>query len=157
VNEQNRAQQSGFTGVITKPIVMEDVKAIISRGLNLDTSCKYFEERDGVLALKLPFLFTPDAAAEIMNHLETKILEAVDSGLEGIVIDLSELKHVDAGVINLAVNAIQLSRELTLEHRIIGSELVCQECRNFEETKDWKFVNSFAEALEALKAPAAEP
>jgi hypothetical protein len=34
--------------------------------------------------------------------------------------------------------------------RIIGSEAVTQECKNYEETKDWRFMNTFEEATSAL-------
>ena len=149
-DDQTRAQQSGFTGIITKPIDFEDLKGKISRALHLDTSHKYFQQREGVLVLKLPANFSPGVANEVNTHLRAKVSEAVDAGLDKMVIDMSQLKTSDVNVIKLGLGAIQLCNELSLKQRIIGSESVSSECKNYEETKDWRFVNSFEEALAAL-------
>jgi two-component system cell cycle response regulator len=60
--EQLRAQQVGFTGVVTKPLDPDELKSKICRSLNLDTSYKYFQQRDGVLVLSLPATLTPNVA-----------------------------------------------------------------------------------------------
>lgn len=153
-DEQSRAQQSGFTGLVTKPIDFDDLKGKIARSLNLDTSYKYFEVREGVLVLKFPGQFTPNAANEISLHLRTKVSEAVDAGIDKLVIDMSQLKSADVNLIRLGLNAMQLCHELSLKQRIVGSEAVCIECKNYEETKDWAFVGTFEEALTALNGTA---
>lgn len=149
-DEQTRAQQAGFTGIVTKPIDFDDLKGKMARALNLDTSYRYFEQRDGVLVLKFPGQFTPSAANEISIHLRTKVSEAVDAGIDKLVVDMSALKNADVNLIRLGLTAMQLCNELSLKQRIVGSEAVCNECRNYEETKDWAFVTSFEEALTAL-------
>lgn len=150
VEEQARAQQAGFTGIITKPIDFEDLRGKVARALHLDTSYKYFEQRSGVLVLKLPAQFNPNVANEVSVHLRNKVSEAVDSGLGKMVVDLSQLKSADVNLVKLGLSAIQLCQELSLKQRLIGSEAVCAECKNYEETKDWRFVSSFEEALAAL-------
>ncbi len=151
VDEQTRAQQAGFTGVITKPIDFEELKSKIARALHLDTSYKYFEQRDGILVLKLPANFTTNVANEVTLHLRNKVAEAVDSGLDRMVVDLSQLKSADVSVIKLGLTAMQLCTDLSLKHRVIGSDAVSKECRNYEESKDWHFVTSFEEAVAAFK------
>jgi two-component system cell cycle response regulator len=151
LEEQARAQQAGFTGIITKPIDFDDLKGKISRALHLDTSYKYFEQRDGVLILKVPANVNPAVSNEIVTHLRTKVSEAVDSGIDKMVIDLGQLKIADVNIIKLGLSAIQLCQELSLKHRIIGSEAVCLECKNYEETKDWRFVSSFEQAVTTFK------
>ena len=150
VDEQTRAQQAGFTGIVTKPIDLEDLKGKIARALHLDTSYKYFQQRDGVLVLVFPTVFNPATANEISTHLRGKVSEAVDAGLGRMVVDLSQLKTGDLNVIKLCLGVIQLCDELSLKQRIIGSDQVCREFKNYEETKDWRFVNSFEQALTAL-------
>ena len=154
-DEQARAQQAGFTGIITKPIDFEDLKGKVARALHLDTSYKYFEQRSGVLVLKLPAQFSPNIANEVSLHLRNKVSEAVDAGLGKLVVDLSQLKSADVNLVKLGLSVIQLCQELSLKQRLIGSEAVCQECKNYEETKDWRFVGSFEEALAALDETAA--
>lgn len=153
--EQARAQQVGFTGVITKPIDFEDVKIKITRSLGLDTSYKYFNQTDGVLMLKLPGAFTPSVANDIMLHLREQVTNAVDSGFDRVVIDMSELKSADITLIKLGLTFLQLCSELGLKSAMIGSEAVSNECKNYEETKDWRFVTSIEEALSSLSTKAA--
>lgn len=154
-DEQLRAQQVGFTGVITKPLDPDELKTKICRALNLDTSYKYFQQRDGVLALVLPSNLTPNVANEISLQLRPKVAEAVDSGLGKMVIDMSQLKVADVNLIKLGIATIQLCNELSLKQRLVGSMLVQQECRNYEETKDWVFAPSFEDAVNALNEPLA--
>lgn len=149
--EQTRAQQTGFTAVITKPIDFDELKSKIARALHLDTSYKYFEQRDGILVLKLPAQFTPNVATEVSVHLRTKVAEAVDSGLDRMVLDVSQLKTADVSVIKLGLSAIQLCHDLSLKHRVIGSEVISKECKNYEESKDWHFVSSFEDAVAGFK------
>jgi two-component system cell cycle response regulator len=149
--EQARAQQAGFSAVITKPIDFEDLKSKVARALHLDTSYKYFEHRDGIVVLKLPALFTPSVANEVTLHLRNKVAEAVDSGLDRLVLDLSQLKTADVSVIKLGLTAMQMCMDLSLKHRVIGSDIVSKECKNYEESKDWRFVSSFEEAVAAFK------
>lgn len=152
--EQARAQQSGFQAIITKPIDPEDLKMKIGRALGLDTSYRYFQHHEGVLLLTVPAQFTPTVANDVSMHLRAKVAEAVDSGLDKVILDFSQVKKADVNVIKLGLHTAQLCSELSLKQRIIGSDAVCLECRNYEETKDWKFESSFEEALAALNGGA---
>ena len=150
VEEQARAQQVGFSGIITKPIDFEDVKLKLTRALGLDTSYKYFSQKDGVLVLQLPPTFNPTVASDILLHLRNQVTGAVDAGLDKLVIDMSPLKTADITLIKLGLSSLQLCSELAVKSALIGSEAVTKECKNYEETKDWRFVTSHAEALSVL-------
>lgn len=154
VEDQARASQAGFTGIITKPIDFDELKGKIARALHLDTSYKYFCQRDGILVLTLPAGFNPAIGNEISAHLRAKVSEGVDAGLDKLVIDLSELKTSDINVVKLCLSAIELSQELSLKQRVIGSDAVVSECKNYEEAKDWRFVSSFEKAVASFREPA---
>ena len=81
--------------------------------------------------------------------------EAMDSGLDKVVLDLSQLKSADIHLVRLGLNAIQLCQELAIRHTLIGSQAVASECRNYGETKDWRFVSTFEEALSLLNGKSA--
>jgi two-component system cell cycle response regulator len=148
--EQARAQQLGFTGLVTKPIDSADLQIKIIRVLNLDTSHKYFQRRDNLLVLTLPASFNQLVANDIFIHLRQKLCEAVDAGLTRLVLDMSQLKAADVILIKLGLQVIQFCAELDMRYILIGAEAVCRECKNYEETKDWQFINSFQEALAML-------
>ena len=148
--EQMRAQQLGFSGIVTKPIDFTDLQSKISRALNLDTSYRYFQQRDGILLLLLPSSFNQSIASDVTLHLRPKVNEAVDSGLHRLVLDMSELRTADVTLIRLGIDVIQACTELDVDYALVGSEAVCRECKNYAETKDWQFNDSLSEALEAL-------
>lgn len=150
VDEQSRAQQVGFNALITKPIDFEDLKAKIARSLNLDTSYKYFQTRDGLLWIRLPSNFGSTVANEVSGHLRAKVSEAVDAGLGKVIFDVGALKTADVSLIKLGLEVMQFCQEMSLRLRMVGTGAVAQECRKYEETKDWSFLPSFEEALAAL-------
>ncbi len=145
--EQQRAQQMGFSGVITKPIDIEELKSKVTRALSLDTSYRYFVSQDGVLVLKLPPNFSPLVANDITLNLRTKVTEGVDAGLGRLLMDMSRLTNADVNLIKLGITVTSLCQELSVRLTMIGSQAVCAECKNYEETKDWQFAGSYEEAL----------
>lgn len=140
----------GFTAVITKPIDVDDLKAKLARALNLDTSYRYFVQQDGVLLLKLPSNFNPHVANDITVNLRVKVTESVDAGLGKLLMDMSHLTSADVNLIRLGITVTSLCQELGVKLTMIGSQAVSAECRNYEETKDWQFVNSYEEGLSQL-------
>ncbi|MGA2864162.1 MAG: response regulator [Verrucomicrobiota bacterium] len=148
--EQTRAQQLGFTGLVTKPIDSADLQLKITRALSLDTSHNYFQRRDHLLVLTLPANFNQLVANDICLHLRPKVCEAVDAGLSRLVLDLSQLKAADATLIKLGLQVIQLCAGLGIRYGLVGSAALGQECKNHEETRDWQFSSSFEEALAVL-------
>jgi two-component system cell cycle response regulator len=153
--EQQRAQQMGFNGIITKPIDPEDLKVKITRALSLDTSYRYFVTQDGVLLLKLPPNFNPFVANDITLNLRSKVTEGVDSGLGRLLMDMSRMTNADVNLVKLGINVTSLCQELGVRLTMIGSEAVCAECKNYEETKDWQFAGSYEEALSLLTGKSA--
>jgi two-component system cell cycle response regulator len=154
-DEQARAKEVGFTGLVTKPVESADLQHKITRALNLDTSHKYFQRRENLVVLTLPADFNSAVANDISLHLRPKVCEAVNAGFKRLVIDLSQLKAADVTLIKLGLQVIQLCAELGIRYGMIGSQAVCHECRNYEETKDWQFSRSFEEALAALNGKTA--
>jgi two-component system cell cycle response regulator len=150
VEDQARAQQVGFNGIITKPIDFNEVKAKISRTLNLDSSYKYFEQRGGALVLNFPANFGPSVANDMSSHLAEKVTEAVDSGLDRLVLDLSQVKTVDITLIELGLSVMKYTQDLSMRTGAVGEPATIDACRNYEETRDWLFANSLEDVIQAM-------
>ena len=157
IDEQARAQQMGFNGMITKPIDLDDVQLKITRALNLDTSHKYLQTRESALVLVLPENFGPVVASNVSLHLRHKVCEAVDAGLNRLVVDMGQLKNADVTLVKLVISVIAICTELDLSYRLIGSQAVSGECKNYEETKDWQFTSSFEEAIASFEGKTPAP
>ena len=150
VDDQARAQQVGFTGIVTKPIDFADLKMKITRVLGLDASYKYYEQKSGALVVNYPWNYSQSIANDMAAHLQEKVTEAVDAGLDKLVVDLSQLKSVDMPLIEQVLNVMKYAAELSLKSGVVGSEEVRQACTNFEETKAWLLATSLEEILKLM-------
>jgi two-component system cell cycle response regulator len=149
--EQSRAQQTGFAGVITKPIDPAELKSKVCRTLSLETSYKYFQQRDGILALVLPKDFHPGVAQEVSAHLQGELVGIVDAGGDKLIIDLNSVETAGLPVVELVLNAIDVASKLSLRCAVMGSEAIKTQCRSFAETQSWLFAGTFEQALALLK------
>ncbi|MGP8199098.1 MAG: response regulator [Limisphaerales bacterium] len=150
--DQARAEQAGFAGVITKPIDPAELKSKVARALALETSYKYFQQRDGVLALVLPKDFHPGVAKEVLTHLEGYLISTVDAGGDKLIIDLNSMETVGLPVIELALSVIQAAGKLSLRCAMVGSEVIKSQCHSkVQETQTWLFGGTFEQALALLK------
>jgi two-component system cell cycle response regulator len=151
LEDQTRAQQTGFSSVVTKPIDPEDLKAKISRALKLETSYKYFQQRDGWLALTLPKDMHAEVIQDVSKRLDEQLAATVDAGGSRVLIDLTQLEAATLPTVELVLNAIQSCSKLSLKYAIVGTETITQQCRGYEETQACVFASGTDEALELLK------
>ncbi|HEY9248896.1 MAG TPA: response regulator [Rariglobus sp.] len=152
-----QAQQVGFSSIVTKPIEVQDLESKIAKAMNLDTSERYFATEDNILIMRLPENTTPSVVNEVSNYLKPKTADAVDSGIFRAVVDLHELKRFDMTVIKLLFSTMQVFRELALQYVLVGNAQIVLECKGFEDTKGWQFVDSMAEAKTHLCKGSAAP
>lgn len=141
-----QAQQVGFSSIITKPIEVQELEAKIAKAMNLDTSERYFSTEDNILIMRLPENTTPVVVNEVTHYLKAKTAEAVDSGIFRAVVDLHALQRFDMTVIKLVFSTMQVFRELALQYVLVGNPQIVTECKGFEDTKGWHFVDSLADA-----------
>jgi len=149
--EQARAKEWGFSGMVTKPVDSGDLQLKIARALSLDASLRYFQRRDGLLVLLLPANFNQLAHDVISTHLREKVHEAVNAGLDGLVLELSQLKVMNTKLMRLGQQVTELCAELRLPCALAIPEALYLECRNHPETEDWWFSSSFEQAAAALR------
>lgn len=149
--ELARAQQTGFASVITKPIDPAELKTKVSRTLKLQTSYKYFQQRNGVLALMLPKDFHPGVAQEVSTHLDSQLAGTVDAGGNKMIIDLLAVEAASLPVIELAISAIQAATKLSMCFAVVGSAAIKGQFRSCEETQSCVFAESFEQALALLR------
>jgi CheY-like chemotaxis protein len=149
--DQTKAVQAGMAGVINKPIDAADLKGKVCRVLALETSYRYFQQRDGTLALILPKDFTSGVAQDVSTHLEGQLTGTVDAGGDKLVIDLNAVETASLAVIELVLSAIQSATKLSLRCAVVASEAIKKQCNNYEESQSWQFAGTFEQAIELLK------
>lgn len=118
--------------------------------MNLDTSQRYFTTDQDVFVLKMPEIASQSSVNEMLTYLKPKMAEAVDAGICKVILDLRELKRLDVIAIKALLQALQLCRELGLQHVLVGNPQIESESQGFEDTKSWTFANSMEEAKSSL-------
>ncbi len=140
--EQQRAQQAGFSTIITKPIDFVELENKIGKAVNLDISGKYFAMDSEFMTVSLPKSCTPNEVNEVSNYLKTKTSEAVDAGVANVIFDTQKVESLNTEVVKLLLQSMQLCRDLSLNYALAGNEKVVTESKKFEESKDWNFCDS---------------
>lgn len=147
LEEQNHAQSIGFNGIITKPLDTNDLMFRLTRAMNLDTSKRYFSLENNIQYIKIPNNPNNVVAGEITSYVQPKLREMVDSGLNRMMLDVSEIEKIDMVVIKLMLHVVQCARELSIKFRVIGSSNFTAQSKAFEETKDLEVYADRATAL----------
>lgn len=145
--EQGRAQQAGFTGIITKPIDPAELKTKVSKALKLETCYKYFQPRPGALVLTLPKDVNSSVIGEVSAHLNEQLTATVDAGSDKLLIDLSQIDKATLPMIELVLSAMEMCSGLALKSALIGNQTLTADCRSYEEARSWIFANSIDEAI----------
>jgi two-component system cell cycle response regulator len=147
---QQEAQQIGFNSIVTKPIDLGDLESKIAKAMNLDTSARYFSTEKDYFKMKLPPQINQHVANEVTYYLKSKISEAVDSGTNYAIFDLSSVEHLDVVVIKLLFQSIQVCNEVSLRYQLVGNGTLVKESKDFEDTQTWVFHDSIEAAHAAL-------
>jgi len=146
--EQARAQQAGFSTIIHKPIDFEELEGKIGKAVNLDTSGKYFRIETDFMTVKLPKSCNASVVNEVSTYLKSKTSEAVDAGISRIIFDAQEVATLNMDVIKLLLQSMKTCRDLSLSYALTGNQIVRDESKKFEESKDWQFCDT----MDAAKA-----
>jgi two-component system cell cycle response regulator len=149
--EQAKAQETGFANILTKPINPAELKAKVCRTLNLATSYKYLQQRDGALALTLPKDSHPGLETEVTSDLANQLTALVDAGGDKLIVDFTAVAAVTLPLIELVITVIKESSKFSIRHAMVGTEAIRKECKIFEESKAWSFGTTFEEAVAMLK------
>jgi two-component system cell cycle response regulator len=151
--EQQRAQEAGFTCLITKPIDFTEMISKIARSANLDTSSRFFASEADIQFIRMPALANDATVSEIEAYVSPKLTEAVDNGLSQVIVDASKLEKVDTGVIKLFCAIAATCSDLTLPVSFVAGETTVKACHQFEESQEWRFADS-VEAIAGAPAGA---
>ncbi len=139
--EQARAQQAGFTGIVTKPIEPEELKIKVAKALRLETAYKYFQTHGSQLVLTVPKGATAATLAEISSQLKDQITATVDAGGDRLLVDLQGIEKTSLGIIELVLAASENGAALSLKTSILASEEIQKECLTYEEAHSWNFAS----------------
>lgn len=149
--DQTRFQGASFRGIITKPIDCSELRTKVCRALKLETSYKYFQQRDGTLVLTLPKDFHQGVVQDVISSLAGQLTATVDAGGDKLIVDLTCLPSATLPVIDLLLSAMRACGQLSIRHAMVASDTIRKECLGYEEAAAWLFARDFQQALGLLK------
>jgi two-component system, cell cycle response regulator len=144
--QQQQAQTVGFSAIVTKPIDISELESKIAKAMNLDTSQRYYAVEGDLMVMRLPEVCSPAIIAEAATYLKPKFADAVDAGINKVVIDIHHIKSLHMGIIKLLFQAMQTCRDLAMQFALVGNPQIISECKGFEDTRGWTFYDSLEEA-----------
>jgi two-component system cell cycle response regulator len=148
-----RCARLGVSGIVAKPIDAADLQSKIRRALHLDTSHRYFQYREDIFMLSLPEPLDEAVAAYISPRLCRKLIEAVDGGLNRLIVDMSRLARADVTLLKLLIEISYLTEDLGMRYCLVCSAELGRQCRGFQETADRDITTSLEEAADVLNRP----
>jgi two-component system cell cycle response regulator len=155
---QTSAQQVGITHIVTKPIDIAELESRMSKAMNLDISSRYFKIEANILTMSLPENCTPLVLSEVEQYLQPKLAEAVNAGINKVIIDVFPIRYLHMSALKMLVGTMQACRSLGMNYALIGNPQLAAECKNLEETKFWDFNESVEAAVVQLnKSTSATP
>ncbi len=145
VEEQRKAQESGFNAIVTKPIDFAELKNNVTRTLQIDTTSRFYN-RDGEFFI----INVPGSDLKRINELSKKLpsalAEAVESGYGKVLIDAQQIIGFDMDTFEFLGEAIEACNNLAVPHALVGSEQVSHSCKEFEDYQSWVVYESLEQA-----------
>lgn len=142
VEERQRAIESGFLGVASKPIDAQDLESKLRRALKLEVATRAVElTKEHVLVRFWEDMSAPQLDAALVQMIE-KATEAVDSGLGLTVFDLSAVKTFTVELLKFLIHATARCEDLGMRTALVGSAALAASSRTFDEAKNWQFHES---------------
>jgi two-component system, cell cycle response regulator len=152
----HRAEQMGFSGVVTKPIDMDVLLSKLVKAMNVDTSSRYYTLEEDILLLSLPAKISNQNVNEIEHYLQPKIDEMVNAGVNKLLMDLTRCSKVDTTIVKLILATTKRCHDVNILFRIAGNSTVSGEIKSFAEAAELQIDPSIDEAKAFLHAQKAD-
>jgi CheY-like chemotaxis protein len=115
-----------------------------------DSSKRYFSQDGDIQCLVLPDKITRPISVEVDGHLQAKVKEMTDSGLQKFILDLRKVTETNVSLIKLILMVIQTCQKAAIAIRLVGSAALGKELKAFQETGDIPIDLSMEQAKEAF-------
>ena len=149
----------GVKDYMVKPFKGQDLIERVNKILTLeakeaagpeDTAGKYFSMDGDVQVLTLPKKIERPVSVAIEGHLKTGIEGMKSSGITKFVLNLSRVSGTNVTLIKLIIKIIQSCQKAGIRIRVMGTQAMRDELKDFQETSEITIDLSMDEAKAAL-------
>ncbi|HEX2852277.1 MAG TPA: response regulator [Opitutaceae bacterium] len=152
-----KAVTAGFNAIVTKPLDFADLELKFARAMHLDMSHRYFSIDGDAVTLVVPENSSQVELDEIATCLPPKLTQAKAGGCTKLLIDVHEPKGLNIAMIKVILQAMKAGQEMGIPFAIIGNEQIVNDCRTFEDTRDWTIFETADRARRAFGVSADHP
>lgn len=136
------------------PALIERVKKILpleeKDGGGDDPGAKYFAMDGDIQILNLPRKIERPVSVAIEGTLKTKVTAMKESGITKFVLNLNRVSGANVTLIKLIIRVIQSCQKAGIHIRVIGTEAIRDELKDFQETSEVTIDLSMDDAKAAL-------
>jgi hypothetical protein len=122
------------------PALIERVKKILpleeKDGAGDDLGAKYFAMDGDIQILNLPRKIERPVSVAIEGTLKTKVNAMKESGITKFVLNLNRVLGANVTLIKLIIRVIQSCQKAGIHIRVIGTEAIRDELKDFQETSE---------------------
>jgi len=150
----------GVNDYVVKPFkgeqLIERAKAIVSlepkkEESRVNDSAKQYFPKDGdIQRLVIPGKADRPVIADIEGHLDPKIKEMADSGMQKFVLDLSQVGGINVSLVKLIITMKEKFQKQDIRMRIVAPSDVGKELKEFQETSEIAVDESIEQASQAF-------
>jgi CheY-like chemotaxis protein len=136
------------------PDLIERVKKILTieekDGTGDDPGAKYFSMDGDIQVLSLPRKIERPVSVAIEGALKTRIVAMKASGISKFVLNLNRVQGTNVTLIKLIIKVIQSCQKEGIHVRVMGTEAIRDELKDFQETSEVTIDLSMEEVKAAL-------
>lgn len=144
--EHRKAQEAGFTAVITKPIDFDDLRKRIMKIFNIEASTGAVQTEDERLVVALPKELGESTLEEILDELKKAAPEAIDNGCSKMVVNAQAVANGGGDLCKFFIDAMKEGEESSLAVEFIITDEMKKECKNYSDLDEMVVVGGLEEA-----------
>lgn len=145
-HEHRKAEEAGFTAIITKPLDFGDLRKRIMKILNIEASTGAIKIEGETVMIDIPEKIEEALLDEISSEFSKTMSEAIDNGCGKVVVNASICNEPSANLFKFFIDALKDSEESSLSIGYILNEALEKECKNYSELEEITIYPSLAEA-----------
>ena len=121
--EQKDAKDTGFAGVITKPLDLAEIPDRIARAMELDVTPVFYSSEGEVQVVTIPPDLSEVGSIDLSRQSRAKIPDFVNAGYSKLLLDLTGVTKVEVPIIRAVASIVHECEKIGINWRLVGTDV----------------------------------
>ena len=121
--EQKDAKDTGFAGVITKPLDLAEIPDRIARAMELDVTPVFYSSEGEVQVVTIPPDLSEVGSIDLSRQSRTKVPDFVNAGYSKLLLDLTGVTKVEVPIIRAVASIVHECEKIGINWRVVGTDV----------------------------------